>query len=99
MRISYWGSDVCSSDLLHLLEAVVIGIENLLRVLDVALDLAALLPGNRQDPVEVVAHHRGFRRHRAHRAQLLQLPEGLLAGRSEERRVGKECVSALSLRW
>ena len=49
-------------------------------MLDVALDLGALLPGNREDPVQVVAHHRGFRRHRAHGAQFLQLRQGFFAG-------------------
>ena len=36
-----------------------------------------LAPRDRQQPVEVVAHHRGFGRHRAHVAQLLQLRIGL----------------------
>src|SRR3546814_5380231 len=78
MRISDWSSDVCSSDLL--LEAVVVGVENLLRVLDVALHLGALLPGDREDPVEVVAHYSSLGRHRAHGAQLLQLRHRLFAG-------------------
>src|SRR3546814_12835768 len=91
--------------------------ENLLRVLDVALHLGALLPGDREDPVEVVAHYSSLGRHRAHGAQLLQLRHRLFAGflaqlgrldalfqlgqlvRSEERRVGKECVSTCISRW
>src|SRR3546814_16469323 len=49
--------EVFEDALLHLLEAVVVGVENLLRVLDVALHLGALLPGDREDPVEVVANY------------------------------------------
>src|SRR3546814_17863585 len=44
--------------LLHLLEAVVAGVENLLLALEVALPLGALLPGNREDSVEVFALYR-----------------------------------------
>jgi hypothetical protein len=65
---------------LDLVEAVVVGVENLLGDLDVALDLGALLPRDRQQPVEIVAHDRRLGRHRAHGAQLLQLGHGLLAG-------------------
>ena len=39
-----------------------------------------LAPGDRQEPVKIVADHRGFRAHRAHVAQLLQLRIGLGAG-------------------
>src|SRR3546814_7341236 len=46
----------------------------------VALHLGALLPGDREDPVEVVAHYSSLGRHRAHGAQLLQLRHRLFAG-------------------
>src|SRR3546814_2809604 len=72
--------EVFEDALLRLLEAVVVGVENLLRVLDVALHLGALLPGDREDPVEVVAHYSSLGRHRAHGAQLLQLRHRLFAG-------------------
>ena len=49
-------------------------------MLDVLADLGPLLPGQRQHPVQIVAHDRGLGRHRAHRAQLLQLGPGLVAG-------------------
>ena len=54
-------------------------VEYLLGVLDVLLDAGALLPRDRQHPVEVVADHRGLGRHGAHGAQLLDLGERLLA--------------------
>src|SRR3546814_13981771 len=93
MRISDWSSDVCSSDLLvqeeGVLEAVRVGGEE---------PVAAALPVEEQDPdvagaVErpeprivvdavVVVRHRG----------LVSVPGGCPV-RSEERRVGQECVS------
>src|SRR5262249_13033575 len=39
----------------------------------------ALGPRDRKEPVEVIAHHSGFRRHRGHLAELLELVRGLLA--------------------
>ena len=70
--------EVLEDALLHLLEAVMIGVENLLGVLQVLDDLGRLAPRNRQQPVEVVAHHRRLGRHRAHRPQLLHFGVGLL---------------------
>src|SRR3546814_1300300 len=83
MRISDWSSDVCSSDL-HVLEKR--HLRNLLE--------AALTDG-------LVG---GLRRHQQQRRVV---PVGGLdrsdeigdAGRSEERRVGKECVSTCRSRW
>src|SRR6516225_3240543 len=65
--------------LLDLLQAEVIVVEDLLGKLEVLLDLGALGPRYRQEPVEVVAHHSGFRRHRRHLPELLELVSGLLA--------------------
>ena len=50
-----------------------------LRGLEVLLDLGLLVPRNRQQPVEVVAHDRGLGRHRRHLPQLLELVRRLLA--------------------
>ena len=72
--------EVFDDAVLDLVEAVVVGVEHLLREVQVLLDLGVLAPRDRQQPVEIVAHHRGFRRHRRHRAQLLQLGLRLLAG-------------------
>src|SRR4051812_8738582 len=65
--------EILKDALLDLLQAVVILVQHLLREADVTLDLGRLRPRNRKDPVEVVAHDRGFRRHRAHGAKLLHL--------------------------
>ena len=43
-------------------------------------DARALAPGQAEQPIEIVAHDGGFRRHRAHGAQLLQLGGRLVAG-------------------
>ncbi len=42
-------------------------------------DLGALLPGQREQPVQIVPDDRGLGRHRAHRAELLELALGLVA--------------------
>src|SRR3546814_19184747 len=94
MRISDWSSDVCSSDLI----GVEIGRQE---------DAAAV--GDRG------GHVRKMRGDRTKRRKLIavcgapgfvgagemghQQPKVELAGRSEERRVGKECVSTFSTRW
>lgn len=58
--------------LLDLLQAVVVGVEGVLRGLQVLAHLAALLPRHAQQPLQVVAHHRGFGRHRRHLLELVQ---------------------------
>src|SRR3546814_3519492 len=68
MRISDWSSDVCSSDLDDLLQAVI---------------------GCRQ---------RGVQRRRLARTGGAGNQHDAI-GRSEERRVGKECVSTCRSRW
>src|SRR3546814_8513472 len=91
MRISDWSSDVCASDLVArgfvaraLQQQRAIGIDQL--EVEAAVGLAVLLELRR----------RGFRRRR-----LAPAAGGLrqVAQRSEERRVGKECVSTGSFRW
>src|SRR3546814_2604498 len=88
MRISDWSSDVCSSDLLVLADLK---------------DLLLQLVGD--------AHAELFRAHVAALAEPVGLVDMLDAGdravallvhglhRSEERRVGKECVSTCRSRW
>ena len=56
-----------------------IGLENLLGQRQILLDLGLLVPRDRQQPIEVVAHDGGFRRHRRHLPQLLQLVLRLFA--------------------
>src|SRR3546814_21083795 len=97
MRISDWSSDVCSSDLDRLRNEDVLLLADaehplqrraqlLARPDDVLLEAA---PGLPVAPLELVEHalveegHQGLDRH----------------PRSEERRVGKECVSTCRSRW
>src|SRR3984957_3555542 len=64
---------------LDLVEAVMVLVQNLLRKSDVLLDFRFFAPGQREQPVEVVAHHRRFRRHRAHLPELLDFVLRLFA--------------------
>src|SRR3546814_16588684 len=99
MRISDWSSDVCSSDL-HRSAAVDLGIQ---------IEGVHLLPGRmlrrdvqRAEIVPVVLDVRAFGYGEAHRAEdRHQLVDRLAArmDRSEERRVGKACVSTCRSRW
>ena len=65
---------------LHLVETEVIGIENALREGQITLDLALYAPWQAQQPIEIVAHDGGFRRHRAHLPKLLDFGFSALAG-------------------
>src|SRR3546814_7630495 len=89
MRISDWSSDVCSSDL-----------EGPVR------HLLAQRLGQRRQLSAVVLQHRAILRAQGdrHADTLRHDVEDLegavgLAHRSEERRVGKECVSTCRSRW
>src|SRR3546814_14779075 len=101
MRISDWSSDVCSSDLHSTLGAAYMGF------------LSNLFGGNKEDKAlrEALAHiHRilddeKFQLELVHPMMKVMLesapaydkdPNG---SRSEERRVGKECVSTCRSRW
>ena len=68
---------VFQNPLLDLLQAVVIGVEDFLGQPDVLFDPGPFLPRDRQHPVQVVADHGGFGRHRRHGFQLFQLAQGL----------------------
>ena len=70
---------VLEDALLHLVEAVVVLLEDLLGLVDVELVLRVLLPRQRDDPVDVVAHDRRLGGHRRHHLELLELLLGLLA--------------------
>jgi hypothetical protein len=59
--------------LLHLLEAVVVLVQNLLGARQVLRLARGLLPGDANQPLDVVAGDRGFRRDRWHRLQAAQL--------------------------
>jgi hypothetical protein len=65
--------------LLDLLQPVVAVVEDLLRERQILVDFGVLVPGNREQPVEIVAHDGRLGRHRRHLAQLLELVPSLLA--------------------
>jgi hypothetical protein len=65
--------------LLDLLQPVVVVVEALLRECQILLDLGLLVPGNREQPVEITAHDGRLGRHRGHLPQLLELVLRLLA--------------------
>src|SRR3546814_14214681 len=98
MRISDWSSDVCSSDLVtQNLHAQALAFRRI--------DLSAIGGQNKVEPVfdigvgdDLPVHDRGRLAHaRIGRTQYGQL--GWQVDRSEERRVGKECVSPCRSRW
>src|SRR3546814_3697448 len=85
MRISDWSSDVCSSDLLfEPLDGIVAAVE-----------LGVLQHGlmQRDRGLDAFDHHLLQRALEAHDRAFAG------AARSEERRVGKECVSTCRSRW
>src|SRR3546814_14317922 len=95
MRISDWSSDVCSSDLAHVAG---VGVQVALALLRLSPTEGAAQAGAGR--VDVVA--------RTHRREVpgaygvlgVAVAEvGVRHGRSEERRVGKECVSTCRSRW
>src|SRR3546814_14547941 len=110
MRISDWSSDVCSSDLVDPLDAAarLPGIEEgaVDGILDgeaevgVGADVGRVLAAQLQPDADELAGRRLF----DHLAGLDRAGEVHLVGqprpdRSEERRVGKECVSTCRSRW
>src|SRR3546814_5338704 len=93
MRISDWSSDVCSSDLLETATADQ-------RKARAALEKAAAGLSLEQNQTAVLKANRAEAQ-----AQIVQAEADIAAvqldldNRSEERRVGKECVSTCSSRW
>ena len=63
-----------------LLQAVMIGFQHLLRVVEVANLLGFFLPRHSQQPIQIIARHGGFGRHGRHVFQPPQLRDGLLVG-------------------
>src|SRR3546814_14185147 len=90
MRISDWSSDVCSSDLKT--------------PWDCGLLRAFARPGVRLEPMTIGIHRSRLSLQRPRRRRIFRRADpatswGLRAFRSEERRVGKECVSTCRSRW
>src|SRR3546814_3829033 len=99
MRISDWSSDVCSSDLDALQRSLsLLALPQLSLTFANAVLLTALVAG---DYFGARAAHVTPRRLSitSGLANLLLTPLGALPMRSEERRVGKECVSTCRSRW
>src|SRR3546814_8504452 len=86
MRISDWSSDVCSSDLRFRPQAVIVAECGK----DRSFALRLRLPGDHAVNIE--------RDQRADRDQRERADEGVEV-RSEESRLGKECVSTCRSRW
>src|SRR3546814_20521776 len=95
MRISDWSSDVCSSDLLRLLTNLETSERKLLQIILIGQpELRTILakPELEQLAQRVIAR---FHLGTLDKAETLQYVQH----RSEELRVGKECVSTCSSRW
>src|SRR3546814_7020043 len=88
MRISDWSSDVCSSDLLDLPERQVI--------LDEQGGIAEIRVRDRLDSMRLIEDYMIAANVAA--AKALEAKKSPVM-RSEERRVGKECVSTCRSRW
>src|SRR3546814_11140166 len=94
MRISDWSSDVCSSDLQR--------VDFNRAVVCWAFWTSPHMPPPllRTHMIKSILHHAlslGYSQRRC--AQALGVSKGVVAKRSEERRVGKECVSTCRSRW
>src|SRR3546814_20792667 len=100
MRISDWSSDVCSSDLsVKTLSVHVAALVRLPLAASMRLPLAALvrLPPSRTGAA--TTRWRGGSRRPSRWGFAVRSRYLLLLKRSEERRVGNECVSTCSSRW
>jgi hypothetical protein len=65
--------------LLDLLQPAMVVVEDLLRERQILRDLGLLVPGNREQPVEIIAQDGRLGRHRRRLAQLLELVPSFLA--------------------
>src|SRR3546814_14024271 len=88
MRISDWSSDVCSSDLLHALDNV-----------QLELDAGGLLDGDHAFLADLLHSFGDLAADDLIAIGRDDTDLGDLVIRSEERRVGKECVSKCRSRW
>src|SRR3546814_11326424 len=97
MRISDWSSDVCSSDLLTFVQLHRLDLVGFTRLAEERFERNGI---ERHETVDEFLHLAGRAQHAhvgaavADNGQILQIRT-----RSEERRVGKECVSTCRSRW
>ena len=73
-------SQIFDNALLDLFKSVMVRVEHGLRGGQILLDLGALAPRQRQQPIQIIAHNGGFGRHGRHGAQLFQLRSCLVTG-------------------
>src|SRR3546814_14012153 len=98
MRISDWSSDVCSSDLLDSVGDPRSGPPG--RFFQITLPLLALRAATSPRPLVAKTRSPSTLTPPPKSAPLLRLePSSVDHTRSEERRVGKECVSTCRSRW
>src|SRR3546814_14339661 len=94
MRISDWSSDVCSSDLVMGFSINVLSMFAMVLAIGILVDDAIVVVEN----VERIMVEEGISPKEATKKAMPQI-SGAVVGRSEERRVGKECVSTCRSRW
>src|SRR3546814_15963213 len=98
MRISDWSSDVCSSDLVALFAPA----RRIRTDFEKARATVTLADGRVLSAPLVIAADGRYSPSRAEAAikvNTWSYPQTGIVARSEERRVGKECVSLFSSRW
>src|SRR3546814_19207076 len=94
MRISDWSSDVCSSDLLA--NRMAVKAVELIKVMMRNGVMATINQVLDQDTAALMVEEMG---HKARMVKDSDFEDSLEQARSEERRVGKECVSTCRSRW
>src|SRR3546814_5377576 len=98
MRISDWSSDVCSSDLPF--GPIVEDNPHEYALSMLQLECPVLGTGDYREPALVAKQHDGTSmmhlKYKSHEVLSTKPP---IPGRSEERRVGKKCVSTCRSRW
>src|SRR3546814_17028477 len=103
MRISDWSSDVCSSDLRFLDQDLVhrrqleAALGDLLELFLVVGDAAAAAADDKMGALDLALDKMASQMRKA--ADRRRVPRGRHTPRSEERSVGKECVSTGRSRW
>src|SRR3546814_16835763 len=100
MRISDWSSDVCSSDLFLALVFEAVPVLNLVPLVPTALHVTTIIVGFRSSDKSRESnsrHNSSYLEHQAWPTKFGAVIPAFLVlvavGRSEERRVGQECVS------